>query len=240
MKIILSPAKQMNTKNAFHKKWDLNKYSKQVVDALVTLNDNEIKKYLKINDSILTQVKEYHKDFRDNVTYQALDLYDGLAFRYLKNDDLSDEAKAYLDEHLLILSALYGPIKPNEYIKPYRLDLLSTVKINGSNLRNFWKGYYASFLKENEMVLNLASDEFSSMFEKDRYHWIDFDFYEIKDGKEKKHSTISKKARGLMTRYLAENKVKSLDDILEFNLDGYRFSEEDSKGNLLVFIKDLD
>lgn len=237
MKIIISPAKQMNVNNPINKDWILNKYSEQIQNALKSLHDKELKKTLRVNDSILKQVNGLHENFDQPITYKAIDLYDGLAFRWMKKPALSNNALEYLNKNLLILSAFYGPITPDTHIKPYRLDFISTLKIDGENLRSFWTIPYSNSISKGEMLLNLASEEFSTMFDKSRYNWIDFEFYESKDGVRKSHSTISKKGRGLMVRYLAENNVIDIEEIKTFNLDGYRFDAKQSSDEKLVFAK---
>lgn len=115
--------------------------------------------------------------------------------------------------------------------------MMSNLKINNISLKNIWKPVLNKSLAPKEFILNLASDEFSNLLEKENYNWLDFEFYEKKNETLKKHSTISKKARGKMVKFLAENNIKNKEDIKNFNYDNFHFSKELSNENLFVFIK---
>ena len=107
-------------------------------------------------------------------------------------------------------------------------------------MRHLWGSDFNDFFEKGETVLNLASQEFSVMLDQDRYHWVDFEFYEYDPNKAnrlKKHSTISKKGRGKMVAFLASNQIKNLTDIKKFDADGYQFESNYSNDKKFVFIK---
>jgi len=237
MKIIISPAKELNLDKAIKEDWAINDKSKEIVNILKELDKEELKKNLKVKDSIVETINKYIEDFDKDTSYHALYMYHGLAYRWMDLHELDSLSLTYLDKNLLILSAMYGPIGAFEKIKAYRLDFNSSIKINGKSLKSFWKDEYNKAIEDDEIVLNLASEEFSCLFNKELYRWIDFEFVEIKDKKIKKHSTISKKARGRMVKYLATNKVDKLEDIKKFDYDGFTFNEESSSENLYYFEK---
>lgn len=239
MKIILSPAKEMNIKNPIDENWNPSTISQKIIGILRSKNKDELKGILKVNDSVLSQVCQYLDDFNLNKSYKAIDLYNGLSYRWMKKQDLSEKDYGYLDEHLIILSALYGPISPADLIKPYRLDFYSNLKIEEKSLKNIWKKSFNDFFKDQELIINLASDEFSSLLDRKKLQIIDVDFFEEKDQTLKKHSTISKKGRGQMAAFMAKNKVQKIGDIKEFNYDGYAFSSQLSNNEKLVFIKKI-
>lgn len=229
MKIIFSPTKEMNLNNFVDKDWKLSKHTLQVLNHY---KKSDLKKVLRINDSVLETANLYLLAFDKSKSKMAIDLYNGLSFRTLNPKTLSESAKIFLNTHLLILSAFYGPIYPNTYIKPYRLDFTSTLRINGDSLLKFWKPIYNSSILEKETVLNLASNEFSDLFDKTKFNWVDFEFYENKNGKLKQHSTISKKGRASVLRYLAENQIDSPEKICSFE-----DFEIENLGNLIKVIK---
>lgn len=236
MKIIFSPTKEMVLNSPISTDWILTKETYKIINELKKLSDEELKKKLKINDNILKTVKSYISSFDENLTYPALFMYNGLSFRTIKPSTLSDEELKYLNQHLLILSSLYGPILPNTLIKPYRLDFLSMIKIDNKSLKSFWKPLYNLEISNGDTILNLASNEFSELFDKSNYIWIDFEFYEIKNNKLKSHSTISKKGRGWMVSYLAKNKIKEISKLKKIK-DEYSYNKELSHGNKMIFIK---
>lgn len=240
MKIIFSPTKEFNLDNKINKNWNISDYTQNIINILKKLSDKELKDNLKINDSILNKVKEYISDFDTNKSYEALYMYNGLSFRNLEASSLKDESIDYLNKNLIILSTLYGPISPNTRIKPYRLDFQSRLKIYNQSLNKYWKTPFNDAFSERETILNLASDEFSGLLYRNKFNFIDFKFYEYdsKNDKLKSHSTISKKARGLMLRYLAYNKIEDLNLIKNFEYDNYEYSNESSPNNY-IFIKNI-
>ncbi|MFM1524093.1 MULTISPECIES: peroxide stress protein YaaA [Helcococcus] len=237
MKIIFSPTKDMNLDNPINTDWILTEETHKIINELQKLSDEELKKKLKINDNILETVKGYISSFSKNITYPALFMYNGLSYKAMNPSSFNDEQLKYLNENLLILSALYGPISPNTLIKPYRLDFLSKIKIDNKTLKSFWKPLYNLEIPNRETILNLASNEFSDLFDKSKYNWIDFEFYENKNGKLKTHSTTSKKGRGWMVSYLTKNNIKYPEELKKIK-DEFSYSEELSEENRFVFIKE--
>ena len=240
MKIIFAPAKEMRIDKLSTDKPLYSATTQAIIQTLQAQSDDQLKKLYKISDQQVSQVKDYMGHLNMGPTYQALDLYNGLAFRQI-GVDLADIAIAsYLDQHFRILSALYGPVKATDPIRPYRLDFNTPLKVNGQNLRHLWGSDFNDFFEKGETVLNLASQEFSVMLDQGRYHWIDFEFYEYDSNKAdglKKHSTISKKGRGKMVAFLASNQIKNLTDIKKFDADGYQFESNHSNDNKFVFVK---
>ncbi len=219
MKIILSPAKSLNLKNPVDKDWNINEHTKKIADVLREKSGEELKQILKISDKLVDENLAYINNFDKKTSYHAVEMYYGMAYKVLDISSLNESALAYVQEHLFILSAFYGILKPYEFIKPYRLDFNSKLKMEGQSLKNYWKDYYNSYIQEGETVFNLASNEFSDLFDKSKFNWIDFDFFELKDGIKKRHSTIAKKGRGRLLRELAEQNIQSLEDVKK--LAGY-------------------
>ena len=214
MKIILSPAKTISkTCERFSSGFDFSDKTKEI---------------LKNAPEVLVS-KDYCKAFY---------MYDGMCYKNIKREEFDEFDLEYIKEHLIIISALYGAIKPFDLINPYRLDFL--IKTKMGNLYNFWKGDIAkNILKDTDFIVNLASDEFSKTVKKyvSDKQILDFEFYEKVDEKLKKHSTISKKARGMMLNFMTKNKIENIEDIKKFNKDGYLFIEEMSLENKFVFVK---
>ena len=240
MKIIFSPAKEMKLDQVSVDQPMYSNTTEAIIQTLQTLSDEQLKKLYKISDQQVSQVKDYIRHLNEGDAYPALSLYNGLAFRQIDVNTGDSAIAEYLDQHLRILSALYGPLKAFEPIRPYRLDFNTSLKIGGQNLRQIWGSEFNHFFEKEEIILNLASQEFSAMLDKGRYTWIDFEFYEYDATKAngiKKHATISKKGRGKMLQFLAENQIRDIVAIKEFCSDGYQFDSERSNDRKIVFVK---
>lgn len=239
MKIIMSPAKEMATDVPVQKDWVLTEDSQKIVSLLSNYSKEELKKLLKVSDALLEENWDKIQKFQESVTYHAMDLYQGLAFRSFKQVADWKEHKAYAVQHLRILSALYGAISPEECVKPYRLDLTMNLKVEGETLKKYWKERIVSSFEKGECIVNLASSEFSSLFNKKQYDWVDVDFYEKKEGVLKQHSTISKKARGKMAAWMMLHHIQDKAELRNFDVDGYKFDESLSKENHYCFVKEV-
>ena len=239
MKIIFSPSKEMSFQSPYKEAITYSDKTKQIMDVLQKLNKDEIKKIYKISDKVADEVANYINNFDSEESYRAIEIYTGLAFRKFEINSLNSDERSYLDDHLLILSAFYGPIHPEKLVRPYRLDMNTGIKIDGLSLKNFWKDEFNDSVYVGETILNLASDEFSSLIDRKRFKIYDFDFFEKKDCKLKSHSTISKKSRGLMLNYICKNKIENLEDLKNFNLEGFKFNKELSTDLKFTFINTI-
>ena len=239
MKIIFSPSKEMSFSNPYKEATNYSDKTKTIISELQNLNKDEIKKIYKISDKVADEVANYINNFDSEESYRAIEMYTGLAFRKFEINSLNSDERSYLDDHLLILSAFYGPIHPEKLVRPYRLDMNTGIKIDGLSLKNFWKDEFNDSVYVGETILNLASDEFSSLIDRKRFKIYDFDFFEKKDCKLKSHSTISKKSRGLMLNYICKNKIENLEDLKNFNLEGFEFDEKLSTEEKFTFIKTI-
>lgn len=239
MKIIMSPAKEMATDLPVQKDWVLTRDSQTIVSILESYSKEELKKLLKVSDALLEENWDKIQKFQESVTYHAMDLYQGLAFRSFKQVANWKEHQDYAVKHLRILSALYGAISSEECVKPYRLDLMMNLKVEGETLKKYWKERIVTSFEKGECIINLASSEFSSLFNKKEFDWVDVEFYEKKVGVLKQHSTISKKARGKMAAWMMLHHIQDKDELRNFNLDGYTFDESLSKENHYCFVKEV-
>ncbi len=239
MKIIMSPTKEMGTDVPVQKDWVLTEDSQKIVSLLSNYSKEELKKLLKVSDALLEENWDKIQRFQESVTYHAMDLYQGLAFRSFKQVADWKEYQVYAVQHLRILSALYGAISPDECVKPYRLDLTMNLKVEGGTLKKYWKERIVSSFEKGECIVNLASSEFSSLFNKKQYDWVDVNFYEKKEGVLKQHSTISKKARGKMAAWMMLHQIQDKAELRNFDVDSYKFDESLSKENHYCFVKEV-
>ena len=235
MKIILSPSKEMAFEKSIDKKIKLNEISQEILEEIQKMSKNDLQKKLKVSDKLADEVYGYYQDFDRSPAYCAIDMYKGMAFREMAFGAEDDFAR----DNIIILSAFYGPLRADDLVKPYRLDFNTGIKVKGMSLKKLWADYYNNYFDKGERILNLASDEFSYLLKREDFDFIDFDFYELRDGKIKRHSTISKKLRGKMANFIVKNKIHNLEDLKDFNDDGFLYDEANSNDKLYVFRRDL-
>ncbi len=252
MKIITSPAKLMNTENS-------TEFLKPTTPKLIeeaTFIQSYLKektpKYLselmEISSKLADENWERNQKWKAKPNIKesapALLAFVGEVYRGLDAKSLDKKSVDYLQKNHRILSGLYGLLKPSDRIMLYRLEMGRHFQFEQyQNLYEFWREKVTeqlnSELKTNDLVLNLASSEYIKVIDKKKLNapLIDFDFYEIKDGKPKTIVVYTKHARGLMVRYCAENQVKTLDEVKGFNLERYRIDEKLSTDKKLVFTR---
>lgn len=255
MKILISPAKSLDyttkvptniiTKPTFLKE------AKVINEVLKSKTPMDLEELMKISNTLAElnwkrnqertfTIKETDEsDFRQAVFAFNGDVYTGLDAYTLKESQFEP-----LQEKVRILSGLYGMLKPFDGIEPYRLEMGTKMKVGeDNNLYEFWKPILANALnkelKQGELVVNLASNEYFSAIDKKQLKGtlIVPEFKELRDGKLKTISFYAKKARGMMVRYILDNNVEDVNGLKKFNIDGYGWSEGDSEGNNLVFTR---
>lgn len=183
----------------------------------------------------------------------AIFAYDGIQYKSISPESISKDGIEFLNDHLRIISGLYGVLRPFDMIDEYRLEMQTKVKINDkANLYSFWDGSISGNISEDlggeGIVLNLSSKEYSKTVEKyfdnkkseSKIKLITCTFKVEKAGKLKVESTASKKARGYMVRYIAENKIDGIEGVKTFNIDGFTYSENESTEKEIVFVKKVD
>ncbi len=223
MKIIFAPAKTFDLTNELNEDFKVCDISGKIIKTLQAMHDEELKSVMKVSDKMFKVNKTYINDFSKRKSFYAVEMYNGVAYKSLDVRSMSKYEIEYLQEHLYILSALYGVIKPLDLIKPYRLDFNSSLKVEDKSLKKLWKEYYNEQIRESEVVFNLASNEFSSLFIKERYEWYDFEFFEVRNEKKKSNSTIAKKGRGRLLRELAFNQITDIECVKKINGYGSYF-----------------
>ncbi|MGI5949625.1 peroxide stress protein YaaA [Peptoniphilus sp.] len=238
MKIIFSPSKEMTFENPVCEEAKYSEKTKRIIEELKKLNSDELKKLYKVSDKVLEEVEDFIENFDKKESYRSIEMYSGLSFRTFDATSLTEDDRKYLENRLKILSAFYGPVSPERLIRPYRLDFNTKLKINGESLKKFWKDEFNNSFEDGEEIINIASKEFSDLLDRDKFKIIDYEFFENKGGKLKSHSTISKKARGLMLRFLCVNKVVDVEGTKKFNLDGFEYREDLSEEGKFVFVKE--
>lgn len=227
----------MNSDVLEERDWEVSPAARKVVEAVSAVLEEDLARVLGVKGKLLEENKTFVERWKVARSAPAIELYNGLAFRWLKQVEGWNKGLGYGSEHVRILSALYGAVAPTTYIKPYRLDMLRPLRVDGMSLKAYWKAEWAELFEEGETVVNCASDEFSSLLDRSRYNWIDVEFYERKDGKLKQHSTTSKKGRGLLVGFAMREQVTDVKQLEDFSEDGFTFDAELSTPNRLVYVR---
>ena len=240
MKILIPTAKEMNTNLPCTEPLPLRKESQSVLDSLAHYSASELETFYKVSAEKAEEEYAHIKALKDHraKNYPALKLFDGLMYRHIKRDGLTEAEQAYLENHVLITSALYGVVPAFSPIAPHRLDFLMKLKVAGKTLKNHWKSAYDEALQDENLIFSLLSSEFETVFSKEiREKMVTFKFMEDKAGQLKIHSTISKKARGAFLTALMEGHITSVEEIKKLSFAGFHYREDLSSDKELAFVK---
>ena len=242
MKIIISPAKKIATDNFINKGTSILffKETNYLVNELKTYDVSDIKSLMKLSDNLAQLNWQRFQDWNTNDVGQALFMFKGEVYQGLKADTLSNIELDFAQENLRILSGLYGLLKPKDLILPYRLEMGTKLKTkSGNNLYKFWANRLhqalMSELKNDEEIINLASEEYSKALQLSKFDnpVITPVFKDFKNGKLKVISFYAKKARGEMVNFIIKNKIKNPENLKYFSNLGYQFTDENEKSEFL-------
>lgn len=244
MKIILSPAKKMKINTDFLNKLGKPVFldeTKEILSWLKGKSREELKAVWKCNDNLTDENFERIKNMNLKEAFTpAILSYEGIAYQYMAPAVFDDRQLVYIENHLRILSAFYGVLKPMDVVLPYRLEMQAKVNINGKkNLYEFWSDkLYKAVIDEDGTIINLASKEYYKCIEKyltrkDRF--ITCDFVEEVGEKLITKGTYAKMARGEMVRFMAEEKIEDPEEIKAFNRLGYVFRKDLSNNIKFIF-----
>jgi hypothetical protein len=244
MRIILSPAKKMNVNTDLLDIQGMPVFLSQTEEILSWLkskSNEELKRLWGCNDKIAEQNFERleHMDLNHELTPAVLS-YEGIAYQYMAPAVFENAQLNYVQEHLRILSAFYGVLKPMDGVKPYRLEMQAKASVAGyNNLYDFWGDkLYGAVRDETGIIINLASKEYSKCIEKyltEQDTYITCTFGEMSGDKIVTKGTYAKMARGEMVRFMAENQIENPEEIKNFDRLGYRYREDLSSATELIF-----
>ncbi|GAA5630312.1 hypothetical protein AWW72_14695 [Acinetobacter sp. NRRL B-65365] len=255
MLALISPAKTLDYTTALptdtYTQPRLLAQSQQLIDVCRKLSATEIASLMTVSEKIanlnVERFRDWNADFDFSNARQAMfafkgDVYTGLDAYHLKDQDID-----FAQQHLRMLSGLYGLLRPLDLMMPYRLEMGTKLKnARGHNLYEFWGSIITDQINQDlseinsKVLVNLASDEYyKSVNEKNiQAEIVKPVFLDQKNGKYKVISFYAKKARGLMARYLIENKLSQVEQLKAFDSEGYYFDAESSSDKELVFKRD--
>lgn len=255
MLFLLSPAKSLDYESPLpdlpHTEPAFIAQSAELIGLLKTQSPQQIASLMDLSDALaglnVARYQAWSKKFTAKNSRQALlafngDVYEGLGAKSLSAKDL-----AWAQDHVLMLSGLYGVLRPLDWMQPYRLEMgTALANAQGSNLYKFWGSRIADFLNQQQagekqpVVVNLASQEYFKSVDRKtlKARVVDCVFEDFKGGHYKVISFMAKRARGLMARYAITHRLKSPKGLEGFDLEGYAFVPAASEPDRLVFRRD--
>lgn len=254
MLILLSPAKKLTITGEKLKNYtiptQLDK-AEQLITELKKYSPKKLQKLMGVSTAIAElNVERFFSWEAEHIiknSKQAILTFTGEVYNGLDASSLSEKEINYAQDHLRILSGLYGVLKPLDFMHEYRLEMGTKLKIKKhSNLYSFWGDVITNELNQvlashkNKTVINLASTEyFKSVNPKKLNAKIITPIF--KDGKNGDYKVVmvyAKKARGMMANYIIKNKIENTEELIGFNSEGYYYNPKLSTETELVFYRD--
>ena len=252
MLFLLSPAKSLDFETpapgVAHTQPQFVPHAQALIDILRELSPQDVAELMDLSDALsglnVARYQAWSPKFTAKNAKQAVlafngDVYEGLDAKSLSPDDL-----AWAQDHVAILSGLYGVLRPLDYMQPYRLEMgTKLANPQGKDLYKFWGSQIANYLnqqlskQEQAVIVNLASQEYFKSVDRKalQARVVECVFEDYKGGKYKIISFLAKRARGLMARYAVLQRVTQVEQLKKFNLEGYAFEASASEPDRLVF-----
>ena len=251
---LLSPSKKLNLDSQdiidHYTQCEFIKSAETLANEAKNLTENDLKDLMDISDKLAKLNRErfdcWALPFNQENAKQAVLAFDGGVYSGLKADTFSDKDFTFAQDHLRILSGLYGILKPLDLIQPYRLEMgVGFQNPKGKDLYAFWKESITKSLNKtlkkhsSKTIINCASIEYFSAIDLSKLNGdiLSIVFKEYRNDELKFISFNAKKARGLMTQYIMKNKIDKLNDIKDFNYEDYKFDSKLSEDNTFVFTR---
>lgn len=252
MLIVLSPAKSLDYETPpitdKHTLPIFIEESAKLISELKKLSLQEVAELMDLSDKLaalnVARFGEWSKRFTPKNSKQAILAFNGDVYEGLDAKTLNKKSLDYAQDHVRVLSGLYGILKPLDLMQAYRLEMGTSFKNSGGkDLYAFWGEKITQALKveldqhKNQTLINLASDEYFKSVKTTQltYPVIAPIFQDEKAGKYKIISFYAKRARGLMTRFIIDNKIDRPEGLKDFNLEGYRYAPKESSLEKPVF-----
>jgi len=248
MILLLSPSKNMKDcayENKTSQPVFINE-AKSLVNELNKMNISEIQDFMEISEKLahlnLQRFQNWSLPFNKTNSSPAIYSFSGDVYEGLDAYSLEEEDVKFAQRNLLILSGLYGILKPLDLIQPYRLEMGRKLKFEShKNLYSFWNDKISLYLNniKDKVFINLASNEYFNVVNKEKISKkiISPIFKDEKNGKFKIISFYAKKARGLMANYIIKNKIDDPSQLTKFNINGYTYNKNLSTDFYPVFTR---
>lgn len=255
MLMVISPAKTLDYETPpATARFTLPQYldhSQVLIEQLRELSPQQIGELMHLSDKLsglnAARFGSWTPAFTPENAKQALLAFKGDVYTGLNAVDFNEDDFDYAQTHLRMLSGLYGLLRPLDLMMPYRLEMgTKLANARGKDLYAFWGTRISEWLNEalaeqgDDVLLNLASNEYFSAVKKSALNAriINTEFKDLKNGQHKIISFYAKKARGMMSRFVIKERINNPEHLKQFDAQGYRYSTEHSKPDLLVFLRD--
>lgn len=252
---LLSPAKALDYETPPHIKTHTQPLfvpqASELIDVLREKSPQQIAELMDLSDQLsglnVARYQAWRPKFTAQNAKQAVLAFDGDVYGGLDAKTLGEAELDWLQQHLCILSGLYGVLRPLDWMQPYRLEMgTRLVTPKGKNLYQFWGRQIAEYLNERAqadktpVVINLASEEYFKVVDRKALlpRVVTCAFEERKGDQYKVVSFFAKRARGLMVRYAVQHRVTRVEQLKDFAQEGYRFVSAASEPDHLVFRRD--
>ncbi len=253
MKVILSPAKKLNFSKEelpiAHTEIFFSAEAEKLIQKLKKLNPESIAKLMNLSPALAelnhNRYQNWSLPFDINETKAAAFAFDGEVYSGLNIRDYSAKNLAYAQDNLVILSGLYGILKPFDLIMPYRLEMGTKLEISpkAKNLYQYWDKKLANqinkVLKKDEILVNLASEEYAKVLKLNSFlnPVVTPIFKENSPNGPKVVMVYAKQARGLMASFILKNEIKTKEELCSFTSANYTFNEAMSTKTELLFLR---
>lgn len=255
MLTLVSPAKTLDYESPLatqeYSRPRFTEHSQLLIDTLRKQSVQDIAALMKLSDKLaslnVARYESWQPEHSLDNARQAVLAFKGDVYTGLDAESFSSEDFDFAQQHLRILSGLYGVLRPLDLLEPYRLEMGTRLKTpRGDNLYQFWDTLITETLNTelaeqgDNLVVNLASNEYFKAVKPKRLdaRLITPVFKDFKNGQYKIISFYAKKARGLMSRFIIQNRIDTPEALKTFDLEGYYFSAEQSDGDSWVFLRD--
>ncbi|WP_193163251.1 peroxide stress protein YaaA [Microbulbifer hainanensis] len=255
MLIVISPAKTLDYDSEIPAldttQPDFLKESAALIKELRELSPQQISSLMKISDKLgvlnYDRFQQWKRPFTERNARPALLAFKGDVYTGLEAETMNKRDFSYAQKHLRMLSGLYGLLRPLDLMQPYRLEMgTKFANARGKNLYEFWGDRITAAINEqlqalkSKELVNLASNEyFKSVKPKAlEAEVITPHFKDLKNGEYKMISFFAKKARGMMSRWAIDQRVKKAEELKAFDSAGYRYNAALSRGSDWVFTRD--
>jgi hypothetical protein len=243
MLIVISPAKTLNMEvpapSDFYTTPQYLEKSQQIINTIKKKNTKKLEELMGISTQLAQlnyeRFQKWHYPYTPDEAKQAVFAFRGDVYTGLDIDSFSADQLIYTQDRLRVLSGLYGVLKPMDLILPYRLEMGTSLSIGRKrNLYEFWNAVITHEIKEainsqnDDILVNLASNEYFKSIDKKKLNAqiITPVFKDFKNGQYKMISFFAKKARGMMSRFILQNKLTNVEDLKHFEADGYFFNDK--------------
>lgn len=254
MLIVISPAKTLDYETPAttkkHTQPRMLAQSEKLIEELLTYSPDDISSLMKISDKLaqlnVERYQHWSRPFKASNAKQSVLAFQGDVYQGLEADKFTEKQFGYAQDHLRILSGLYGVLRPLDLMQAYRLEMGTKLSVgDAQNLYQFWDLAITKQINkdlqaiDSKILINLASQEYFKSVKPEKLDAtvIEPVFKDYKNGNYKVISFFAKKARGTMAAWLLKNQVKTLAKLKKFSEDGYQFSEAESSEDKVVFLR---